>query len=451
MFFFRQKSKDKRQKIKKFAYSPKKYYLCSMKRIGVIFRIFIVVLVGSASVSAMPYFGRVVDEKGEPMSYTTVYPEANPVDGTATNSDGFFEVETAVPLDGQMIVSFVGYEKRTLPLRSLSGPDTVTIVLREQPIALEELVVAAKPHKQRNKRKRMAELLHLVYQQMLKDFSLEPVRYRLVSDVRMDSEGEAWGMEQMIASVVVLPDAKQNDDDSIQFHGEYCKRYFKQAIREQVDTILAHDVLEKVSKGDNWRHAVNAVDSGVVIHRALFSVANIRQSFEHHMDDVKHWSVSNESETQTVLTYTQKVNILGIFVFNYKSHYILDSKTYSVQRFSHNLMLKLRIPFGYKLKPDELKLLNLFNMDNARIEKFRVRKVDATMQMNTLYSRQDGKLYILERNLHSDGLITGTRHDTIPIQAWGTQRVTEVKTRDVEPLTKEEMTRTLERQIVEIY
>ena len=90
-------------------------------------------------------------------------------------------------------------------------------------------------------------------------------------------------------------------------------------------------------------------------------------------------------------------------------------------------------------------------MDNARIEKFRVRKVDATMQMNTLYSRQDGKLYIHERNLHSDGLITGTRHDTIPIQAWGTQRVTEVKTRDVEPLTKEEMTRTLERQIVEIY
>lgn len=397
------------------------------------------------------YFGRVIDEQGRPMSYATVYPEANPIDGTATGSDGFFYLETGAPLDGEMIISFIGFEKQTLPLSRLQGPDTLTICLHEQPIALEETVVSAKPHKQRNKRKRMAELLYLVYQQMQKDFSTDPVRYQLVSDVRMDSEGEAWGMEQMIASVVVMPNAKHNNDDSVQFHGEYCKRYFKPAIRRQVDTILSQDVLEKVGKERDLRGAVNAVDSGVLIHKALFSSGNIRQSFEHHMDDIKHWSVGNENEGETVLTYTQKVNILGIFVYDFKRNYILDSKTYSVRRYSHYLMVKLRIPFGYKLKPDELQLLNLFNMDNDKIEKFRVRKADAVVQMNTFYDRKDGHLYIKERNLHTDALITGTKKAEIPIQAWATQRVTDTQTQGVQPFSDEEITRRLERQIVEIY
>ena len=64
------------------------------------------------------------------------------------------------------------------------------IVLKEQPIALQETVVAAKSSKQRNKRKQMATLLHAVYVQLEKEFPDEPAQYQVVSDVRMTS-GEA--------------------------------------------------------------------------------------------------------------------------------------------------------------------------------------------------------------------------------------------------------------------
>ena len=152
-----------------------------------------------------------------------------------------------------------------LPLRVFTPSDSAVVVLREQPIALEETVVAAKANKQKNKRKQMAALLHQVYVRMQEDFSDEPSKYHVVSDARMDSDGEAWGMEQMIASVVVLPEARKNNKDSVQFAGEYCKRFFDPAIRRRVDTVFATQTLEKYDL--RMREAANSVDSGVVGHR----------------------------------------------------------------------------------------------------------------------------------------------------------------------------------------
>ena len=144
---------------------------------------------------AAEYIGRVVDDKGAPISYATVYMADNPVIGTATGNNGLFRLETDLPIFSELIVSFIGYEKQILLLSELHS-DTTTIVLKEQPIHLEEVVIAAKPGKQKNKRKRMQELLAAVYQQMQTDFPLTVTGYRIVSDVRMDAEDEPWGMEQ---------------------------------------------------------------------------------------------------------------------------------------------------------------------------------------------------------------------------------------------------------------
>ena len=138
---------------------------------------------------AADYKGRVVDVNGQPIGYATVYPMADPVAGTATNNDGYFSFATDVPPTSDVVVSFIGYAKQVLPLAMLADPDIV-ITLHEQPIALQETVVAAKPSRQRNKRKKIAALLHQVYVRMAQDFPSDHARYRVVSDVRLDSEGE---------------------------------------------------------------------------------------------------------------------------------------------------------------------------------------------------------------------------------------------------------------------
>ena len=405
------------------------------------------------------FTGRVVDEKGAPIPYATVYPEIAPEWGTATNNDGYFSFEANLTKDSKIIFSYIGYEKKVLSAGTLSsvspedGP--YSVVLKEQPIALQETVIAAKASKQRNKRKQMAALLHAVYVKMEEEFPHTNSRYHVVSDVRMNSDGSTWGMEQMIANIVVLPESAKDGNDSVQFQGRFCKRFFDARKRAQADEILAGETIERLEKGQKEkfiRRAANAVDSGVVVHRALFSMGNMRYDFEKAMGDTKHWKVSNESEGETVLTHTESVTrYLGFFKMTFQRHYIVDSRTYAVRRFSEHAEVKVTIPFGIKLDKDQLQMLNLVNMNEQSIEKFRLKKLRGSVDLNTIYQRRDDKVYILERNMICDAHILGSKKAEIPLVIKATQRVTDLETKDVKPLTSSQITRRVKREIVEIY
>ena len=405
------------------------------------------------------FAGRVVDQNGQPIPYATVYPEIAPEWGTATNNDGYFSFEANLTPDMRIIASYIGYEKKIVKSGELTAEsgELPVIVLKEQPIALEETVVAAKASKQKNKKKQMAALLHAVYVKLEEEFPDDPVQYHVVSDVRMLSEGSTWGMEQMIANIVVLPEAASQGRDSVQFQGRYCKRFFDAQKRAQADSILVGETLERLDKkntgnGKLMRKAANAVDSGVVVHQALFAMGNMRYDFEQTMNDTKHWTVSNENEGETVLTHTQKVSrYLGCFVMTFKRHYIVDSKTYSVRRFSEHAEVKVTIPFGIKLTAEQLQMLNLVNMSEKHIEKFRLKKLRGSVDYNTLYQRRNGHVYILEKNMLANTLILGSKKAEIPLVIKATQRVTSLETENVKPLTKSHITKRLKREIVEIY
>jgi hypothetical protein len=96
--------------------------------------------------NATEYIGCVVDETGAPILYATVYLRQDPMVGTATNAEGLFTLETEIDDSAMVVISYVGYEKILLPLSTLHVQENrvYMIRLREQPIALEEMVVQAK-------------------------------------------------------------------------------------------------------------------------------------------------------------------------------------------------------------------------------------------------------------------------------------------------------------------
>ena len=396
------------------------------------------------SLLASEYKGKVVDSQGEPIGFATVYLEQNPMIGTATNNDGVFTFEAEVPDYYQLVVSFIGYQKQLLPLAMFLDSLPV-VVLKEQPIELEDTVVMAKASKQKNRRKAMAQLLYKVYNRMQYDFSDATYSVKLVSDVRMESEEQPWGMEQMIATVVNLPGEGREGRDSVQFVSKNCKRFFQQTIRNRADTILSGDWME-----DKLRKMANEVDSGVMVHQSLWSAGNIRYDFEQSMNDLKHWSVSRESESEMVLTHVEKKNLLGTFKYEFKRHYIVDSESYSVLRFSEQMTMAVNIPFGYKLKKEELELLNLLNMSETDIAKFRLKKANAEIHLNTLYRNVDGHLYPAEKNMHTTAELIGTKEMVIPIEVWATQHVSSV-TPNAQPLPKSRLSSRIQREIVSIY
>ena len=104
-----------------------------------------------------------------------------------------------------------------------------------------------------------------------------------------------------------------------------------------------------------------------------------------------------------------------------------------------------------KLNKDQLQMLNLVNMNEQRIEKFRLKKVRGNIDMNTIYQRRDGHVYMQERNMIVDAHILGSKKAEIPVIIKATQRVTDLQTQDVKPMRKEQITKRLKREIVEIY
>lgn len=414
------------------------------------FVIYLFLSLFSVGLEAAVYTGQVVDETGVGVPYATVYLADNPVVGTATNMDGQFTLTTDESAAKEVVISFIGYEKQQYPLSYFSQEGRL-IRLVVQPIALQEAVVAAKSSKQKNKKKAMAQLLYKVYNRMQYDFPETTTRYHIVSDVRMTSERTPWGMEQMIASVVNMPGKAREGRDSVQFKGEYCKRFFQQTIRDRANEILAGEDLT----GDLRKAAVE-IDSGVVVHKALWTMGNVRYDFEQTMNDLRHWSVSNESEKETVLTHVEKKNYIGIFKYEYRRHYIVDSDSYRILRFSEELTMAVNIPFGYKLKSSEVELLNLLNMSEDKIEKFRLRKANATVTLNTIYQlvtvpdRSSKALYPLEKNLSTKATLIGTKDQQIPIDVKATQRATSV-TPNASPMRKGETNKRVQRENVSIY
>ncbi len=393
---------------------------------------------------AETYKGHIVDQQGNAISYATIYLKDNPIVGTATNDAGYFSLTTNEPTTATLIISFLGYEKQEVALAYFTA-DSATLILREQPIALQEMVVSAPPKKQRNKRKQMTTILLQVYNRMAQDFPLENVQYQIVSNVRMDTENAPWGMEQMIATSVVIPNANYLGEDSIQFSGKYCKRFFTQELRNKADTILSNKKMDK-----RLRKAANEVDSGVVIHKVLWE-REVKHAFAKRMEDPRRWTITQENEGETVLTYTEKKNYLGIFKYEFKSHFIVHSTTYSLLRFSEEISMAVNIPFGYKLREEELQYLNLLNVSGEDITKFRVRKMRNNIRMNTLYKRVDDQLLVQEKNLSADAKIIGTKKAEIPLHIRATQQVTAVQTAGVKPMPKSQMKNRLKREIVPIY
>ena len=96
-------------------------------------------------------------------------------------------------------------------------------------------------------------------------------------------------------------------------------------------------------------------------------------------------------------------------------------------------------------------MLNLLNMDDKRIEKFRLKKMRGKIDYNTIYQRRNGQVYTLEKNMDIDSHILGSKKAEIPVLIRATQRVTSLQTEAVLPLTSDQITRRVARQIVEIY
>ncbi|SHG95006.1 Outer membrane receptor proteins, mostly Fe transport [Chryseolinea serpens] len=94
--------------------------------------------------------GSVSDEKGEPVEYVTVLlrqpQDSSLIAGVVTNAAGQYSFESAIPGKYILTLTFVGYQKQSLPIELQGGVSLYTIpavILKEDARVLGEVVVRA--------------------------------------------------------------------------------------------------------------------------------------------------------------------------------------------------------------------------------------------------------------------------------------------------------------------
>lgn len=424
-----------------------------MAKFGEMRRIFVMLFMFSCAMALFAkttYKGRVVDEQGMPVSYATVYLMHDPVQGTATNTEGEFFLETNGQAEDTVVVSYVGYEKCYLRLSSLFVADSLipinnSIVLHEQPIALEEMVVEAK-RTRKSKRKMLAHILHAVYTRLGEEFPQRPVKYEIVSDVHMNAQSSPWGMEQMIANVTEEPSQKVDKPDSMQFVGIYCKRYCNPAVRQKIDTVMLHE------QDKRMRRMAGSIDSGTVVHRALWKMRLQRDHLLDTSNELRRWKMSSEDNTRCVLTYSRNYSYyLGIVKVASTENLIVDAFDYSLQSYTIDMHVRLSLPISVKMKGTMLEWVNLLNMNEESVEKFRLKRGELHAQVSTIYARRDGVLIPIEKNLHTDGQIEDRNGLVLPLEVWATQQVTAVTMDNVQLSPRYNRSHHVHRVLVPIY
>ena len=109
--------------------------------------------------------GVVKNRRGEPVFAANVYLKSNKQGGVITDFDGRFSLKT-VSFDDTLVVSFIGYKTKEIPLSKLQADNTV-IVLSDDIQTIQTVLVTAQDP--------ISEKFSVVKMDMLKDVYLNPV------------------------------------------------------------------------------------------------------------------------------------------------------------------------------------------------------------------------------------------------------------------------------------
>jgi len=404
---------------------------------------------------AATFSGRVLDTEAAPLMYATVYLQDNPEVGTATNADGFFtlDIQSSIinhpsPLTPHpspiLVFSCIGYETQLLPLEQFQEPDRV-VTMVEQPILLTTTVVEARKTHQ-SKRKKMATLLHTIYQRLEEQSPRQPVQYKVVSDVRMDVTTSSWGMEQMIANVVQIPDKDITNPDSIQFVGQFCKRYCDPRVRSHIDSLFRQETDKR------RKQLATSIDSGTIVHRKMWEMSQMDKAVLLDLsDELGRWQSTQPDPQHLLLTYTRKrVHFLGVIQITENHHLLVDNDA-SLQTYACDLYVKLFLPFSIRIKDADLSWVNLLNMDDAELQKFRLKKANMHIRFETHYCLQEGLRLPTDKTMHVTAQLEDNKGQTLPCELWANQQIIQTRTEGVRPFLNYHKSQKVPRQLVPIY
>ena len=353
--------------------------------------------------------GFVVDEEGDPIPYTSVYVKNNPIGGTMTDSDGRYELllDTPIQNDDEVVFSFIGYRTEIFSVRTIISDSIFYVTLVEQPIMLEGAVVKAKISKKES-RKLKKEALEKFIAQMRADFPKRTAEYPVFSMYNGSQDARQLIHHEIIGTIFEYPIDNKRGGDSVALVVKSVKEFTTEEAKNAYDKF--NEITDdRLNSNKNKKKKVklsytkrNLDEQSLRMHRflwggptgSLIDFLNVRKPAK--------WDYTMIGD-DAVLTYTEKENYMGIVKGELQLHFYIDPLTFQINKIAQSLLGELHIPFGYKLKDDELEFINALQFGHDTLDRYRVRHAYVDVLRNVFFHRIDGNVVIREKNLEVQG------------------------------------------------
>lgn len=390
--------------------------------------LFLLLLCPMVVMRAERYGGMVVDEMGNAMSYVSVYVRNEPHIGTISNDTGAFVLsfDRERYLDDVVVFSFIGYATQEVSVADFDSLRPIEVVLVEQPVMLEGAEVMARISKKQSK-KMKREALERFVAQLGEDFPPRTTEYRVVSSYQGGQDSVQLIRSEVIGSITEYPYERSNGTDSVVVRVESEKEYTSDQaeLGYNMFNSMAEDKQQKSAKkkkrkksGDiEVRYKVRELDEQMTkMHQFLWGgyTANIIDLLNTKKMNMWDYNVIGDN---SVLTYTLKRNYLGIAKGTLQIHFYIDPVTYRVEKIAQSVDGELHIPFGYKLKPEELDFINVLQMGRDTLDSYRAKHVYVDVQRNVFFRRVDGHVVVREKNLSVEASVMDRRDRTLNYNA----------------------------------
>lgn len=367
------------------------------------------------SFSARNAIGFVIDEDGEPIPYASVYVKNNPIGGTMTDLEGRYELklDKDINLAEEVVFSFIGYRTELFPISAIIYDSVFYVTLVEQPIMLEGPTIMAKVSRKESKKIKKNALDKFV-KKIKEDFPKRLVEYPIFSMYNGSQESRQLMHHEIIGTIFEYPIESYKGGDSIALSVNTVKEFTTDEVK------VAYDMFNEITderlngKKNKKKKAKlsytkrNLDEQSLRMHRFLWG-----GTIESLVDDLDVKHVSKWDYTflgdDAVFIYTEKENFLGIVKGELQFYFYVDPITFQINKVAQSLSAEIHIPFGYKLKDDELEFINALQFGHDTLDHYRVRHAYIDVFRNVFFHSVDGDVVVREKNLEVKGDIIDTK------------------------------------------
>ena len=376
------------------------------------------------SLFAQTITGIVLDEDGDPLPYASVYVRNNPISGTMTDLNGRYilDVDSTSALSDEVVFSFIGYRTEEFPIATIISDSNFVVTLVEQPIMLEGATVKAKiSRKESTKLKR--EALEKFVNQMAKDFPERTAQYPIFSMYNGSQDARQLIHHEVVGTISEYPIDNKYGGDSVALVVKSVKEFTTEEAKiayDKFNAITDDRLNSKKNKKKKVKLSYTKRDldaQALRMHRFLWGGPT--GSFIDMLNTNKpaKWDYTLIGD-DAVLTYTEKENYMGIVKGELQLHFYIDPVTFQINKIAQSLSGELHIPFGYKLKDDELEFINALQFGHDTLDRYRVRHAYVDVLRNVLFRRTpDGNVVVREKNLEVCGDLIDTKKKKLTYSA----------------------------------